>query len=214
MRVDCCSWRPERVACAGAGASGGGPGSSGAASGAETPVADANLADEPDGTESSPLKAPAGYGMEPAGWKEGMVFWVPFSDKKADSMVVGSEGITYSLRGGTVEYHSKANLQGGALKVSMDVLQRWRDAENSAPASAFAGGTPDAPAPVRAAAISALDDAEGDLMEEDSDVGAPDPWDEPPDRDAPPTAYGDGGPWCEPPAEAACDQCGHGGRVL
>lgn len=97
---------------------------------------------------------------------------------------------------------------GGVRKSAR--LAAARDAGRGA--SALAGGTPDVPAPVRAAVMSALDDADGDLISEDSDVGLLDPWDEPPDG-APPSASG-GGPSCEPSAEACVAIDGRGSGLL
>ena len=117
------------------------------------------------------------------------------------------------------------------MKVALEVVQKWRDAENSpaAPslASAVAPGVAVAmPAAGRAASLPAsvssspglishgapaekpvarcaLDMSEDELMEEDSDVGLPDPWDEGPD----------GGPWLEAPVEAR-DQFSWRGLVV
>ena len=79
-----------------------------------------------------PLRGPPRYGVYPRGWKPGMVFFIPFSDQKlADRFEVGAEGISYFLGANMVFYVGK-NMD--PLRISSEVLQKWSDAGNSAPA--------------------------------------------------------------------------------
>ena len=80
----------------------------------------------------SPLSGPPRYGVYPSRWKPGMVFFIPFSDQKlADRFDVGAEGISYFLGANMVFYVGK-NMD--PLRISSEVLHKWRDAGNSAPA--------------------------------------------------------------------------------
>jgi hypothetical protein len=78
----------------------------------------------------APLRAPSRHGVYPQGWEEGMPFEIPFvGEKLADRFVVDTEGISYFRGGSMVHYVSKCT---DPIKVALEVVQLWRDAENPA----------------------------------------------------------------------------------
>ena len=80
--------------------------------------------------QPAPLTAPPRHGVYSQGWEEGMSFEIPFAGQKlADRFVVDTDGISYFRGGSMVHYESKCT---DPIKVALEVVQLWRDAENSA----------------------------------------------------------------------------------